>query len=91
VISFHSLEDRIVKRFMQAAASPEMPRRLPLRASEMPQPSLILVGRASKASEKEIRENPRARSAILRVAERTTAPYTPALSNRIEPDARWRN
>src|SRR5712671_484796 len=91
VISFHSLEDRIVKRFMQAAANPEMPRRLPLRASEMPQPSLKLVGRASKASEKEIGENPRARSAILRVAERTTAPYTPPLSNRIEPDARWRN
>jgi 16S rRNA (cytosine1402-N4)-methyltransferase len=91
VISFHSLEDRIVKRFMQAAARPEVPRRLPLRASEMPQPSLILVGRASKASEKEIRENPRARSAILRVAERTTAPYTPPISNRIEPDARWRN
>jgi 16S rRNA (cytosine1402-N4)-methyltransferase len=91
VISFHSLEDRIVKRFMQAAARPEMPRRLPLRASEMPQPSLILVGRASKASEKEIRENPRARSAILRVAERTTAPYIPPVSNRIEPDARWRN
>jgi 16S rRNA (cytosine1402-N4)-methyltransferase len=91
VISFHSLEDRIVKRFMQAAARPEVPRRLPLRASEMPQPSLILVGRASKASEKEIRENPRARSAILRVAERTTAPYTRPISNRIEPDARWRN
>jgi 16S rRNA (cytosine1402-N4)-methyltransferase len=91
VISFHSLEDRIVKRFMQAAANPEMPRRLPLRASEMPQPSLKLVGRASKASEKEISENPRARSAILRVAERTAVPYTPPLSNRIEPDARWRN
>jgi 16S rRNA (cytosine1402-N4)-methyltransferase len=91
VISFHSLEDRIVKRFMQAAASPEMPRRLPLRASEMPQPLLILIGRAAKASEKEIRENPRARSAILRVAERTAAPYVPPLSNRIEPDARWRN
>jgi 16S rRNA (cytosine1402-N4)-methyltransferase len=89
VISFHSLEDRIVKRFVKAAASPEMPRRLPLRASEMPQPSLILIGRAAKASEKEIRENPRARSAILRVAERTAAPYIPP--NRIEPDARWRN
>jgi 16S rRNA (cytosine1402-N4)-methyltransferase len=91
VISFHSLEDRIVKRFMHAAANPEMPRRLPLRASEMPQPSLKLVGRASKASDKEISENPRARSAILRVAERTTAPYIPPVSNRIEPDARWRN
>jgi len=68
-----------------------MPRRLPLRASEMPQPSLKLVGRASKASEKEIGENPRARSAILRVAERTTTPYIPQPTNRIEPDARWRN
>jgi 16S rRNA (cytosine1402-N4)-methyltransferase len=91
VISFHSLEDRIVKRFMQAAARPEMPRRLPLRASEMPQPALILVGRAAKPSEKEIRANPRARSAILRIAERTAAAYTPQPSNRIEPDARWRN
>ncbi len=91
VIGFHSLEERIVKRFMQAAARPEVPRRLPLRASEMPQPALILVGRATKASAKEIRENPRARSAILRVAERTTAPYIPSMPNRIEPDARWRN
>jgi 16S rRNA (cytosine1402-N4)-methyltransferase len=91
VISFHSLEDRIVKRFMQAAARPEVPRRLPLRASEMPQPSLILLGRALKPTDEEVRENPRARSAILRVAERTTAAYNPPSSNRIEPDARWRN
>jgi 16S rRNA (cytosine1402-N4)-methyltransferase len=89
VIAFHSLEDRIVKRFLQQAARPEMPRRLPLRASEMPQPSLKLVGRAVKASPEETRSNPRARSAILRVAERTAAPYVPG--NRIEPDARWRS
>jgi 16S rRNA (cytosine1402-N4)-methyltransferase len=89
VIAFHSLEDRIVKRFLQQAARPEMPRRLPLRASEMPQPSLKLMGRAVKASPEETRSNPRARSAILRVAERTAAPYVP--HNRIEPDARWRN
>ena len=86
VISFHSLEDRIVKRFMQQAARPEVPRRLPLKASEMPQPVLRLVGRAVRASQQETRRNPRARSATLRVAERTAVPYS-----RIEPGARWRN
>jgi 16S rRNA (cytosine1402-N4)-methyltransferase len=89
IISFHSLEDRIVKRFMQALARPEMPRGLPLRASEMPQPVVKLVGRPIRPSEHEIRINPRARSAILRVAERTAAAYDP--NNRIEPGARWRN
>jgi 16S rRNA (cytosine1402-N4)-methyltransferase len=89
VISFHSLEDRIVKRFMQDAARPWMPRDLPLRASEMPQATLKLLGRAIKASPEEIQSNPRARSATLRVAERTAAPYVP--HNRTEPDARWRN
>lgn len=90
VISFHSLEDRIVKRFMHALARPQLPRRLPLRASEMPQPALKLVGRARRASEKETRRNPRARSATLRVAERTAAPLISPVA-RIEPDARWRN
>src|SRR5512145_246109 len=90
VISFHSLEDRIVKRFMQALARPEMPRGLPLRASEMPEPVLRIVGRAQRASPQEITRNPRARSATLRVAERTAAPYSMP-SPRIEPDARWRN
>jgi 16S rRNA (cytosine1402-N4)-methyltransferase len=90
VISFHSLEDRIVKRFMQSAARPEVPRRLPLRAIEMPQPALKLVGRAVRASAQETRRNPRARSAILRVAERTAGPFDPQ-QIRIEPGARWRN
>jgi len=89
VISFHSLEDRIVKRFYQAHARPYVPRDLPLRASEMPQPALKIVGKAIKASAEETRSNPRARSAILRVAERTAAPYEPNI--RIEPVARWRN
>jgi 16S rRNA (cytosine1402-N4)-methyltransferase len=89
VISFHSLEDRIVKRFMQALARPDVPRRLPLRASEMPQPALKLVGRPARPSEHELRSNPRARSATLRVAERTAAAFNP--DNRIEPGARWRN
>src|SRR5436190_2108176 len=75
VIAFHSLEDRIVKRFMQSLARPEVPRGLPLRASEMPQPALKLGGRAVRASEQETRRNPRARSAILRVAERTAGPF----------------
>jgi 16S rRNA (cytosine1402-N4)-methyltransferase len=86
VISFHSLEDRIVKRFMQQAARPDVPRKLPLKASEMPQPLLRIMGRAVRATQQEIRRNPRARSATLRVAERTAAPYS-----RIEPGARWRN
>ena len=90
VISFHSLEDRIVKRFMQSLARPEVPRRLPLRASEMPQPALKLVGRAVRASAEETRRNPRARSATLRVAERTAGPFDPQ-NIRIEPGARWRN
>jgi 16S rRNA (cytosine1402-N4)-methyltransferase len=90
VISFHSLEDRIVKRFMQALARPDLPRRLPLRASEMPQPALKLIGRAARASAQETRRNPRARSAILRVAERTAGPFDPSKLP-IEPGARWRN
>jgi 16S rRNA (cytosine1402-N4)-methyltransferase len=89
VISFHSLEDRIVKRFMQALARPQLPREVPLTAREMPQPALRIVARATVPSPEEIAANPRARSARLRVAERTAVPYNPDI--RIEPDARWRN
>ena len=71
VISFHSLEDRIVKRFMrEAAAGARVPARLPLRAYEMPQPQMRLIGKAQRTSDEEIARNPRARSATLRVAER---------------------
>jgi 16S rRNA (cytosine1402-N4)-methyltransferase len=70
VISFHSLEDRIVKRFLQGEARPQVPERLPLRASEMPQPRLRIVGRPARAAAREVESNPRARSAILRVAEK---------------------
>jgi 16S rRNA (cytosine1402-N4)-methyltransferase len=90
VISFHSLEDRIVKRFLQQLARPDVPRELPLRASEMPQPALKIVGRAQRATPEETRRNPRARSATLRVGERTAVPYT-SPNTRIEPGARWRN
>ena len=89
VIGFHSLEDRLVKRFMQRAARPDVPREVPLREAEMPRPSLRLVGRAIRASQQELEANPRARSATLRVAERTAAPHSP--NNRIGPGARWRN
>ena len=70
VISFHSLEDRIVKRFLAAKASaPQPDRRLPIRAADLPQPELKLLGKI-KPSAAQIAANPRARSAILRIAER---------------------
>ena len=72
VISFHSLEDRIVKRFMRdMAQGDKLPRNLPIRAAEIPQAKLKLVGKAIHASEQELALNPRARSAVLRVAEYT--------------------
>lgn len=70
VISFHSLEDRMVKNFIRDRAQPRVPERLPLRESEMPKPQLRAVGKPIRASERELRMNPRARSATLRVAER---------------------
>jgi 16S rRNA (cytosine1402-N4)-methyltransferase len=74
VISFHSLEDRIVKRFLREQAQPpRVPLRLPLRAAELPLPPLKLIGRAQHASAAEVARNPRARSAVMRIAERTTA------------------
>lgn len=74
VISFHSLEDRIVKRFMRDAARPPLlPARLPLRAAELPPPRLRLVGKAVRPGAAEVAANPRARSAVMRVAERTEA------------------
>jgi len=69
VISFHSLEDRIVKQFMQAHATVEIPRGLPVREKDMPQSALEIIGRV-KPSETEILENPRARSAIMRIAQK---------------------
>jgi 16S rRNA (cytosine1402-N4)-methyltransferase len=66
VISFHSLEDRIVKQFMQGLSHVSVPRGLPLTEEQMPKPIAELVGRI-KPSDEEVKENPRARSAILRV------------------------
>jgi 16S rRNA (cytosine1402-N4)-methyltransferase len=71
VISFHSLEDRIVKNFMREQSSADvLPKNLPLRADQLPKPKLRLVGKAMKPSAAEIEANPRARSAVLRVAEK---------------------
>ncbi len=72
VISFHSLEDRMVKRFMRGMAQGDkLPRNLPIRAADVPQGKLHLIGRAIRASAQEVAANPRARSAVMRVAERT--------------------
>jgi 16S rRNA (cytosine1402-N4)-methyltransferase len=69
VISFHSLEDRIVKRFMQAHAQVEVPRKLPIREKDLPQGDLNLIARI-RPSDQEVIDNPRARSAMMRVAEK---------------------
>ena len=75
VISFHSLEDRIVKRFLRLHSQPaRLPLRLPLRAAELPQPPLALIGRMERPGADEVAANPRARSAVMRIAERTGAP-----------------
>jgi 16S rRNA (cytosine1402-N4)-methyltransferase len=72
VVAFHSLEDRIVKNFMRRAARPEMeiPSRLPLFARDLPKPSLRILGKAQRPTGAEIAVNPRARSAVLRAAEK---------------------
>jgi 16S rRNA (cytosine1402-N4)-methyltransferase len=75
VISFHSLEDRIVKRFLRDASHPpRLPRKLPLRAAEMPPPLLRIVGRPVRPGPEEVARNPRARSAVMRIAERAGGP-----------------
>ncbi|SDY59417.1 16S rRNA (cytosine(1402)-N(4))-methyltransferase RsmH [Nitrosomonas halophila] len=75
VISFHSLEDRIIKRFMrQQAKSDRLPRKLPVRAHEAlmhSQQTLTVIGKKIRPSADEIAANPRARSAIMRVAEKS--------------------
>ena len=70
VISFHSLEDRIVKRFMQKCAKgDDYPSDFPIRHDQLT-PTLKIIGRAVRPSQQELAVNPRARSAILRVAEK---------------------
>ena len=71
VISFHSLEDRIVKRFMRNEATADrLPRDMPIRARDIGGARLQLAGKPVRASSAEVAANPRARSAIMRVAEK---------------------
>ncbi len=70
VISFHSLEDRMVKRYIRRQEKgPDIPRGLPVRDADIPR-RLKSVGRAAKAGEGEVGSNARARSAVMRVAEK---------------------
>ena len=71
VVSFHSLEDRIVKNFIRTRSTGDtLPRGVPVRASEIPPAQLRAIGRAVKPTDAEIARNPRSRSAVLRVAEK---------------------
>ncbi|TYB30060.1 16S rRNA (cytosine(1402)-N(4))-methyltransferase RsmH [Aggregatibacter actinomycetemcomitans] len=72
VISFHSLEDRMVKQFMRKQSQGEViPKGLPLREDQIQRNQrLKVIGKAIMPSEAEITQNPRARSAVLRIAER---------------------
>ncbi len=75
VVTFHSLEDRLVKNFMRArsGSEPAGSRHLPMRA-DGPKPTFERVAKPVRASDAEIARNPRARSATLRSAQRTSAP-----------------
>lgn len=76
VIAFHSLEDRIVKQFIRRHSRPEpMPKWVMLRESETKASPLAEIGKPQKASAAEVAANPRARSAVLRVAERTAGEF----------------
>ena len=78
VVSFHSLEDRIVKRFLREASStPSASRHVPLAAQD--DPVFLQVSKAIKPGEAEIERNPRARSSVLRHATRTAVPAREAV------------
>ena len=70
IISFHSLEDRMVKHFLRdMAQGDKLPHKLPVRAADVSKGRLRLVGKALRATPQEVAANPRARSAVMRVAE----------------------
>jgi 16S rRNA (cytosine1402-N4)-methyltransferase len=71
VIAFHSLEDRIVKRFIRYQAGPKTnPGKLPVKEQDIEQGQLRKIGKSIRAQQQELQQNPRARSAVLRVAEK---------------------
>ena len=71
VISFHSLEDRIVKRFIRSESGRKYnPLKLPIKEVDLEQGLLKKVGKMNRASKEEITSNPRSRSAVMRIAER---------------------
>ena len=77
VIAFHSLEDRIVKQFVKKYSQhPPLPRWAAVKEADLPLPPLKAVGKAIKPGVEETASNPRARSAVLRVAERTGGKIT---------------
>lgn len=72
VISFHSLEDRIVKHYLREVSTPPvLPKGLPVMPAQI-QPPMRLLGKAVRASDSEVAANVRSRSAIMRIAERVT-------------------
>jgi len=77
VISFHSLEDRIVKRFIRGLSTPNLPpKNIPVSEDAYRTP-LKAISRAIKPSKQEVLDNPRSRSSVLRIAERTDVAYCP--------------
>lgn len=71
VIAFHSLEDRIVKRFMrEESGRKHNPGKLPIKEQDIAKGQLKKVGKSIRAQEQELQRNPRARSAVMRVAEK---------------------
>lgn len=76
VISFHSLEDRIVKHFLRdLEQTDDLPSWVAVRREDIPASPITTVGKPIKASAAEVAANPRARSAIMRVAERTATAW----------------
>lgn len=75
IISFHSLEDRMVKHFLRdMAQGDQLPKNFPIRAADIKKGKLRLVGKVVRATLQEVVTNPRARSAVMRVAERMGQP-----------------